>query len=157
MRPKVYRAAALAALLAWSSVACTAGGDTASIDQATLAGPWTNEAGARLVFEADRRATGTDLGSALPGTLSCPDSLSGTWSFFSAPTDTGFSAADASLTSGDTIGISITSVEDHCSLSAVVRRDAHGYNLCLVADPDSDCSTNKELLRPAPPGPEQSQ
>ncbi|MFF8387092.1 hypothetical protein ACF053_26070 [Streptomyces kanasensis] len=157
MAPKVYRAAALAALLAWSSVACTAGGDTASIDQARLVGPWTNEAGARLVFEADRRATGTELGSALPGSFSCPDSLSGTWSFYSAPTDEGFSAADASLTSGDTVNISTTSMEDHCSLSAVVRRDEHGYNLCLVVDPDSDCSFNDELLRPAGPEPEQSQ
>ncbi|MFJ3161375.1 hypothetical protein [Streptomyces kanasensis] len=101
MAPKVYRAAALAALLAWSSVACNAGGDTASIDQARLVGPWTNEAGARLVFEADRRATGTELGSALPGSFSCPDSLSGTWSFYSAPTDEGFTAADASCSFND--------------------------------------------------------
>jgi hypothetical protein len=90
--------------------------------------------------------TGESLNSAMLGGTSCPDAVTGHWSFFSAPDEAGSSFADDALTSGDTVSLSIGSPKDSCLLSALVRRDEHGLSLCLVADPDSDCSA-EELLR----------
>ncbi|MFI1401100.1 hypothetical protein [Streptomyces sp. NPDC020681] len=91
--------------------------------------------------------TGTELHNAMLGGTSCPESVTGQWSFFSSPTDAGLSVADASLSGGDTIALTTAGTEE-CLLSAQVRRDEQGFNLCLVQDPDSGCST-EELLRPA--------
>ncbi|MEU1229395.1 hypothetical protein [Streptomyces sp. NPDC005828] len=90
--------------------------------------------------------TGERLNSAMLGGTLCPDAATGRWSFFSSPDDAGSSFADDALTSGDTVSLSIDSPEDSCLLSALVRRDEQGLNLCLVEDPDSDCSAD-ELLR----------
>ncbi|MFD9475272.1 hypothetical protein [Streptomyces nojiriensis] len=109
-------------------------------------GTWTSETGARLTLEADRRVTGTDLHKAMLGGTSCSDSVSGKWVFFSVPSKSGYSGADDSLTSGQHIAISRGGIED-CLVSALVRRDERGFNLCLVEDPDSSCSA-RELLRP---------
>ncbi|MFE1369741.1 hypothetical protein ACFW84_36650 [Streptomyces anulatus] len=61
--------------------------------------------------------------------------------------------ADDALTSGTTVALSIDNAEDTCLLSAEVRRDEQGVNLCLVVDPDSSCSLAKELLRRKPATP----
>ncbi|MCX4821314.1 hypothetical protein OG883_15640 [Streptomyces sp. NBC_01142] len=114
-----------------------------------LVGSWTNEAGARLDLEADRRMTGKELHSATPGGTSCPDTTVGRWSFFSPPNDAGTSIADEALTSGDNIALSIDDPGDSCLVSAQVRRNEQGFNLCLVQDPDISCSA-EQLLRPNP-------
>ncbi|MFF6995315.1 hypothetical protein ACFY93_10200 [Streptomyces sp. NPDC008313] len=147
MAPKTHRVPLLVAALAWACVACTAGGDEASIDRTALVGRWTNGAGAQLVFRSAHRMSGTGLHDAMLGGTSCPDSVSGKWSFFSPPDDHGTSIADASLTSGDSVALHITTPGSHCILSAQVHRDDHGFNLCLAEDPDSGCS-EEELLRP---------
>ncbi|MCX5174603.1 hypothetical protein [Streptomyces virginiae] len=90
--------------------------------------------------------TGENLTSAMLGGTSCPDAATGRWSFFSSPNDAGSSFADDALTSGDTVSLRIDDPKDSCLLSALVRRDERGLNLCLVEDPDSDCSA-EELLR----------
>lgn len=90
--------------------------------------------------------TGENLNSAIFGTTSCPDAATGHWRFFSSPNGAGSSFADDALTSGDTVSLRIDYPKDSCLLSAMVRRDERGLNLCLVADPDSDCSA-EELLR----------
>lgn len=137
----------LAVALAWSCAACAAsGGDAARIDQSALIGTWSNPGGALLRFKTDHRVTGEGLNQALLGGSSCPDAATGHWSFFSAPNDAGTSVADDTLTRGDTIALSIRSAQGSCQLSALVHRDEPGLNLCLVQDPDSDCSAD-ELLR----------
>lgn len=144
------RVPALAAVLAWACVACAGtGGGAVQIEQSALVGSWTNEAGARLDLEADRRMTGKELHSAMLGGTTCPDTTAGRWSFFSPPNDAGTSFADGTLTSGDNIALSIDDQQDSCLLSAQVRQDEQGFNLCLVQDPDSGCSA-EELLRPNP-------
>lgn len=93
--------------------------------------------------------TGTRLSRAMLGGTSCPDTVAGRWSFFSAPDHLGGSGADDALTSGDRVALSIDGPKESCLLSAQVRRDGTVLSLCLVEDPDSGCSA-KELLRPVP-------
>ncbi|MET7365711.1 hypothetical protein ABZS61_07750 [Streptomyces sp. NPDC005566] len=71
----------------------------------------------------------------------------GHWSFFSSPDDTGTSFADDDFTSGDHMALTIGDQKTPCLLRAQIRHDGQGLNLCLVEDPDSDCSA-EELLRP---------
>lgn len=94
--------------------------------------------------------TGESLNSAMLGGTQCPDTAAGHWLFFSTPDDTGSSFADDKFTSGDYIALPIDDPKASCLLSALIRRDEHGLNLCLVEDPDSDCSA-KELLRRGKP------
>ncbi|MFD7561223.1 hypothetical protein ACFV9E_42930, partial [Streptomyces sp. NPDC059835] len=54
--------------------------------------------------------------------------------------------ADDAFNSGDTVSLRIDDPKDSCLLSARVRRDGQGINLCLVEDLDSGCSA-EELLR----------
>lgn len=141
---------ALVVALAWACVACAdAGGDAARIDQSALVGEWSSLGGGLLHLRADHGMTGESLNSAMLGGTSCPDAATGHWSFFSSPNDAGSSFADDALTSGDTVSLRIDSPKDSCLLSALVRRDERGFNLCLVEDPDSDCSA-EELLRLEP-------
>ena len=144
---------ALAAVLACVCAGCAgAGGEAARIDQSALAGVWGNPAGARLHLGADRSMTGESLNSAMLGGTQCPDTAAGHWLFFSTPDDTGSSFADDKFTSGDYIALPIDDPKASCLLSALIRRDEQGLNLCLVEDPDSDCSV-KELLRREPATP----
>ena len=104
--------------------------------------------------------TGESIHKAMLGGTSCADAVVGTWTFFSPPDDIGSSFADDRLTSGNHIALTTGDPETSCLLSALIRRDAQGLNLCLVEDPDSDCSA-KELLRreptaPTSPAPERS-
>lgn len=150
MSTPARRWSALVAALAWACVACAdAGGDAARIDQSELAGEWSSPGGALLRLRADRSMTGESLNSAMLGGTSCPDAATGHWSFFSAPDEEGSSFADDALTSGDTVSLRIVSPKNSCLLSALVRRDERGLNICLVEDPDSDCSA-EELLRLEP-------
>ncbi|MFJ4862165.1 hypothetical protein [Streptomyces sp. NPDC088748] len=146
MGSRLHRGLAVGVVLAWASVACAAGGDEASMDRTALVGTWTSETGARLTLGADRRVTGTDLRKALLGGSTCTDSASGEWSFYTAPDKAGSTHVDDSLTSGQQIAIGGDGMIGNCLLSAVVRKDERGFNLCLVVDPDSACS-GKELLR----------
>jgi len=147
------RWAALAAMFAWACAGCAnAGGEAARVGEAALAGTWSNAAGAHLRLEADREMAGEGLKRALLGGTDCPDAIAGHWSFFSAPDDDGMSFVDDQFTSGDHIALTFGDPEVSCPLSALIRRDAQGLNLCLVEDPDSDCST-EELLRPEPTRP----
>ncbi|MEU1436374.1 hypothetical protein ABZ438_20110 [Streptomyces sp. NPDC005786] len=102
--------------------------------------------------------TGESLNSAMLGGTPCPDTAAGRWLFFSTPDDTGSSFADDKITSGDINALDIDEPKTSCLLSALIRRDEQGLNLCLVEDPDSDCSF-KELLRrepTTPPGREEN-
>lgn len=90
--------------------------------------------------------TGVGLHKAMQGGTPCPDTASGHWYFFSSPDDTGLSIADGALTKGDTVSLDIDDPTATCLLSAQIRHDGQGLNLCLVEDPDSSCSA-KELLR----------
>ncbi|WP_405496466.1 hypothetical protein [Streptomyces sp. NBC_00096] len=96
--------------------------------------------------------TGEALNSAMLGGTSCPDAATGHWSFYGAPTAAGSMFADEAFTSGDTVALSIEDPEGACLMSAQVRRDGRGFNLCLVEDPDSGCS-EEELLRLEPTTP----
>ncbi|WP_405789417.1 hypothetical protein [Streptomyces sp. NBC_01367] len=151
MNASVGRWSVLIAALAWVGVACApAGGGAARVDQSVLAGEWSNAGGERLRLGADRSMAWEGLNSAVFGSFSCPGAAAGRWSFFS-PTEDGYSYADDAFTSGDTVSLATDDTQGTCLLSAEVRRDGQGLNLCLVVDPDSSCST-KELLRlePAP-------
>ncbi|MEU3861072.1 hypothetical protein AB0F03_27510 [Streptomyces sp. NPDC028722] len=150
MTTEAKRAVFLAAVLVGACAACVnAGGGVASMREPEAVGGWTNAAGARLTLAADRRMAGTALHNALLGGTSCPDAVTGHWAFFGPVDDTGTSYADASFASGDTIALEITSPAGACLLSAQVRRDERGFDLCLTEDLDSGCSA-RELLRPAP-------
>ncbi|MFE2093532.1 hypothetical protein [Streptomyces sp. NPDC059460] len=96
--------------------------------------------------------TGESLNSAMLGGTQCPDTAAGHWSFFGSPDATGTSFADEDFTSGDHIALTIDDPRTPCLLSALIQRDGQGLNLCLVEDPDSDCSA-KELLRREPATP----
>ncbi|WP_234314214.1 hypothetical protein [Streptomyces sp. NRRL S-575] len=118
-------------------------------------GDWTNREGARLHLSADRGMTGQGLHHALLGnTTRCPDAATGRWRFFSSPDEHGSSFADDALTGGDDVYLDLEGTNDPCFLIALVRRDEQGLNLCLVEDPDSDCSA-EELLRLEPVAPEE--
>lgn len=144
----------LLATLAWASVACAnAGGEAARVDQSALTGEWSNSGGERLLLGADRTMAWEGLNSAVLGGSSCPNAAVGHWTFFGPPDNEGTSLADDALTSGTTVALSIDNAEDTCLLSAEVRRDEQGVNLCLVVDPDSSCSLAKELLRRKPATP----
>ncbi|MEU1436378.1 hypothetical protein ABZ438_20135 [Streptomyces sp. NPDC005786] len=136
------------------AAACAdAGGEAARVDQTALVGDWTNHGGARLHLGADRGVKGQDLHHALlGGTTQCPDATTGHWQFFSSPNENGSSFADDALTSGDHVALGIEGTNEPCLLSALVRRDVQGLNLCLVEDPDSGCSAG-ELLRLEPGAP----
>ncbi|MEV7675828.1 hypothetical protein [Streptomyces sp. NPDC088752] len=139
---------AMVAVFAWACAGCAqAGGEDARVGEAVLAGAWSNAAGARLRLEAERDMAGEHIERALLGGTSCPDAITGRWSFFSAPDEKGASFADDRFTSGDHIALTFGDQESSCLLSALIRRDAQGLSLCLVEDPDSDCSA-EELLRP---------
>ncbi|WP_418955253.1 hypothetical protein [Streptomyces tritici] len=148
MRASVRRFSALAAFAAW---ACTgyagAGGEAARVDGSALMGTWTNAAGARLDLKPEWRMQGEGLHDALAEGTSCPETVAGRWTFFSAPDHAGSSLADGRTTSGDHVALMVDELDTPCALSAMVRRDGQGLNLCLVEDPDSDCSA-EELLRP---------
>ncbi|MFD9796809.1 hypothetical protein ACFWXK_38350 [Streptomyces sp. NPDC059070] len=90
--------------------------------------------------------TGESLNRAMLGGTSCPDTAAGHWSFYSSANDAGSMFADDALTSGDAISLRIDDPKGSCLLSAQVRRDGRGLNLCLVEDFDSSCSA-EELLR----------
>ncbi|MFF8603814.1 hypothetical protein ACF065_31330 [Streptomyces sp. NPDC015232] len=140
----------MTAIFAWACAGCAnAGGEAAHVGEAALAGTWSNAAGAHLRLEADRRMAGEGLKRALLGGTDCPDAIAGHWSFFSAPNDDGMSFAGDQFTSGDQISLTFGNPEVSCLLSALIRRDAQGLSLCLVEDPDSDCSA-EELLRAEP-------
>ncbi|MFJ7150614.1 hypothetical protein ACIQVT_20815 [Streptomyces sp. NPDC100445] len=147
----VRRSVFLAVVLAGTCVACAdAGGAAASMREAEAVGTWSNAAGARLTLGSDRRMAGTGLHSALLGGTSCPDAVTGHWAFFGPLDATNSSYADDSFASGDTLALDVRSPQDACLLSAQVRRDGRGLDLCLVEDPDSGCSAG-ELLRPSRP------
>ncbi|MFF9089131.1 hypothetical protein ACF1BE_22440 [Streptomyces sp. NPDC014991] len=150
MATQVKRTVFLAAVLVGACAACAdAGGRTASMRESEALGGWTNAAGARLTLGADRRMAGTALHNAMLGGTSCPDAVTGHWAFFGPLGDANTVYADDSFTSGDIIDLDIRSSEGACLMSAQVHRDARGFSLCLVEDPDSGCSA-RELLRPAP-------
>ncbi|MGW2563842.1 hypothetical protein ACWCXB_32375 [Streptomyces sp. NPDC001514] len=152
----VKRAMFLAAVLIGACAACTdSGGEAPSIEGAALVGSWTNEAGARLTLDTDRQMTGTKLHEAILGGTSCPDSIAGQWAFFSPPDDRGTSHADHAFTRGDAVALRFDDQEKTCLLSAQVHRDEQGFNLCLMEDPDSECSA-QELLRPTATGRQQT-
>ncbi|MGW0785496.1 hypothetical protein [Streptomyces sp. NPDC002913] len=150
MGTSVRRWAALVIALAWACVACAdAGGEAARVDRTALVGDWTNHGGARLHLGADRSVTGQNLHHALGGTTPCPDATTGHWRFFSSRDEKGSAFADDAFTSGDHVTLGIEGTNEPCLLSALVRRDKQGLNLCLVEDPDSGCSAG-ELLRLEP-------
>ncbi|MFE5795966.1 hypothetical protein ACFQ8C_25790 [Streptomyces sp. NPDC056503] len=122
------------------------------MDEAALTGTWGNAAGAHLRLEAHREMAGEGLTRALLGGTQCPDAIAGRWSFFSTPDDDGMSFVDDRFTSGDRIALTFGDPETSCLLSALIRRDAQGLSLCLVEDPDADCSA-EELLRAEPAKP----
>ncbi|MEU1116677.1 MULTISPECIES: hypothetical protein [unclassified Streptomyces] len=136
--------------LAWACVACAqAGGESTRVDQSAVAGEWSNAGGARLHLGADRAMTWSHLKSAMLGGTSCPETAAGHWQFFSPPNAHGSSFTDEALTRGDEISLDVDGSDSPCLLSALVRRDGKGLDLCLVEDPDSDCS-DEELLRREP-------
>lgn len=140
----------LVVALAWACVACAqAGGDAARVDESALVGEWRNAAGAGLHLGSDRRMNWTHLNRAILGGTSCPDTAAGHWEFFGPPDAHGSSFADDALTRGDHVALAIDGSDSFCDVSAMVRRDGKGLDLCLVEDPDSDCSA-EELLRREP-------
>ncbi|WP_329116317.1 hypothetical protein [Streptomyces sp. NBC_01465] len=150
MRISGLRAAALAAGLLWVCTACVSpGGPAAVVDQSELVGAWSSPTGAHLYLGADRTMSGTSMKKGLLGGTHCPDVVAGRWIFFTAPNEHGGSFGDETLTSGDTIALDMDAEDDPCLLSALIREDDKGVSLCLVEDPDSDCSA-EELLRKEP-------
>jgi hypothetical protein len=69
--------------------------------------------------------------------------VTATWQFWA-----GNHLGSDSGTAGDSIDLTLstTSTATSCDVIAKVQRDDHGFNLCLVTDPDQTCS-DKELLR----------
>ncbi|MFJ8015565.1 hypothetical protein [Streptomyces sp. NPDC096339] len=141
--------AALVAALAWACSGCAnAGGEAAWIDQTELVGEWSNPGGASLHLGADRVVSGRSLHSAMLGGTRCPDAMEGHWSFYS-PVEGHITYVDAAFTSGDHVNLAVKGEARPCGLSALIRRNGQGINLCLVEDPDSDCSA-EELLHRVP-------
>ncbi|MGW6055454.1 hypothetical protein [Streptomyces sp. NPDC055189] len=102
--------------------------------------------------------SGEKLDSTLEEGTDCPDTAAGHWSFFTTPDDNGSSFADEDLTSGYDISLDVDDAPEFCFLSAMIRRDEQGLNLCLTDTPDYVCSA-EDLLRPqpaAPPSPQTS-
>lgn len=157
--PNWRRLAAIALAVALSACACSAGGSAADIQQATLVGMWGNSSGARLELTADHTASASGLDHALPLWPGCSAAITrNNWSFYQpvAGSDS-LSIASDSVTHGQIIWIGLVDQEPPCDLQAVVRKDGHGFNLCLIWDLDETC-TSRELLRkiPAPPHPTQA-
>ncbi|MEU1287906.1 hypothetical protein [Kitasatospora sp. NPDC005856] len=138
-------------------LACTdwagAGGDAAVIRQAELVGDWSNAAGATMHVSDDHGLTASGIRHAVPDYTCTPTLTAGTWQFWVRNGSPNSYTASASATEGTSFTISAThNGGTRCDLEAQVQRDGHGFDICLVLDPDQTC-TEKELLRKDPARP----
>lgn len=109
-------------------------------------GIWGNSSGAELELTADHEASAAGLNHALPLFADCPAAIAkGHWSFYTpvGSSDSSYTASD-SATHGQSLWLGAD--QELCDLEADVRHDSHGFDLCLVSDPDQTC-TSGELLR----------
>lgn len=116
------------------------GGDAVMVEQADMVGDWASSSGARLHVAADHSATA--------------DGLDPVWLPFGCP----ITAAKAAWTlersekyKKDDFNLTLNPrSSSSCYVYATVKRDDAGLNLCLIFDPDSTCTQEKELLRKLP-------
>lgn len=143
------------AVLGCLVLACTscagAGGEATVIQQVDLVGDWGNAAGARVHVAADHSLTASGINHAVPDFRCSTRMTAGRWRFYVQDGSPQTFTASDSATEGESFTVAAdiaSSTGELCDLEAQVHRDDQGFNICLVMDPDQNC-TAEELLRKA--------
>ncbi|MFJ3789477.1 hypothetical protein [Kitasatospora sp. NPDC090091] len=129
---------------------CSAGGSSFEATQDDILGTWTNQKGAHLVIEAGGTFRSDRITKAVSLQDGCAQALAaGKWLLLNDQTH----VARTSDPKGSGISLMPSGKGEQlaCGISASIKKDDGGMNLCLVEDPDQTCG-DEQLLRKSPTG-----